>query len=235
MLKSITAVGIREEILKAALEREILLAVVDPGTNCAIRYVTVRTLIYREGAQSDLAVHIACQTFFHGTTAGDSYSERMAMLYLQLSSDRCFLKADFYVIEEQFENNVILTVGVLTGIITSLRACGIEIRTKRSGNQEPASLPYRILTTPCQFKTYAINFHEGPSGKQTKADIKDRGVAAALKICDRDGDFRTIQMITAGSKADDIADSVCHEWAIRNFLYNPALLAAPPKRKAGKK
>jgi hypothetical protein len=234
MLKSITSPGVRDQILEAALTAEILIGVIDPGTNCAIRYIALRTLIHREGGQSDIAVQIACQTFFHGATAGDTYSDRMAMLYLKLQADPCFLRASFYIIEEQFENNVMLTVGVLVGIITALRAGSAEIRVKRSGNQEPVSLPYTILTSPCQFKTYAINAHEPPCGKISKAEIKDRGVAAALKICERDGDVRTIQMITSTSKADDIADTVCHEWAIRSFLYNPASLALSKRKARGK-
>jgi hypothetical protein len=224
MIECIT--GARDQILKAGQTKEIKITTIDPATNCAFRHTTVRTLEYPvPGGPARIQVRIRGQTFFRGSTAGGTYVERMAMLSRHLEADPHFKESDFYIIEDQFKTNVAISVGVIIGHIGAARAREVVVRTKRSGNQEPDGMPYAILTIPCKFKRHAINFWEDcPPGKLPEDQIKRLACAAAAKICARDGDQATIRLMDETAKNDDIADVVCHEYAIRAFLEDPDVL-----------
>ena len=178
-------------------------AVIDPGTNMAIRYC-----IFSSNGRGGVMYRPISQFFFRGDLAGVNYVERMAVMSSQLLNSDIFKTVDLYIVEKQFETNVELSVGVIVGIISLLRAKDLVLKEKRSGNVAPESLSYQIMTVPAKVKKTAI---EAVIGKLAKgADLKEGAKLAAHAICERDGDAQCLEMLRTHAKNDDIADTVCY-------------------------
>jgi hypothetical protein len=230
MLRSVS--NARDDILAMALEREIRITTIDPGTNCALRHSALRAHAYAPGEKAAFNTRALGQTFFRGLTAGADYVERMQMLSKHMETDPDCQRADVYVIEGQFELNVSITVGVLIGIISGLRSREVEVRTKRSGARAPAAMPYMILEIPASFKTHALRVHGGrPDGKIAKEEFKELACIAATKICRDLDDMLALELMQDSAKADDIADTICHEYALFAYLHDPARLQPSSKVK----
>ena len=191
----------------------ISVAIIDPGTNSAIRFC-----VYRYSPQSGITCEVVMQTFIAGTASGDNYTERMSMLSRSLMEHSLFRCADLYVIESQFENNVTITLGVLIGIISTIRSADVSTRTKRTGTITVDKIPYDIMTMCPSMKSAVIvdTLHAKPNSK----NIKDLGIHAAIQICQKYNDGATLEMLNDSTKKDDIADTVCYGEALLNFIRN---------------
>lgn len=188
------------------------MAIIDPGTNCAVRFssfVTAETA----GVRRVTEWRHKSQIFFAGQTSGKNWQERMAMLTRFLSESALFKLCDVYVIEAQHENNVLITLGCIVGIITTMRQNEVVVRTKRSGNDAVETMPYVIATMKASIKSAVIKNVLGITlrSKKPLADIKDLGIQVAKKIATDMGDEATLEMLVDDAKIDDIADTVCYE------------------------
>ena len=214
----------RTEIITAASKSPITIATIDPGTNCSFRYTELSAS--QTGDNFTIALNIinSKQTLFRGSSTGRNYTARVAAMTKFLASDECFMKTDYYIIEAQFEASMTIQIGVLLGIITTLRMGEFVTRTKRSGTVEVCELPYMVLTVPTNFKMYTIMSVLKPPHRPSRDELKEFAILAASKIAHGVGDEALLEMLSGEKKVDDIADAYCHEYAILTFLHNPALL-----------
>ena len=187
----------------------VQVAIIDPGTNCAARYSTF------EFKHGELVWEHFCQDYFAGDATGKNYVERMAMMARYFSKNEMFLGADIYLIEDQFKANVIITLGMLIGMIVTAREREMEEYVKRgSGVAAVKKMPYLILGLDTRMKTGIIRDHLPKS----KKDIKTEAIEVAQLLCEKIGDTETLQMLTENAKKDDIADTVCYEAAFYKFI-----------------
>ena len=121
-----------------------------------------------------------------------------------------------FKVEHQFENNVVISLGIIVGIIMSMRNKEVSERIKRTGVRAIDSIPFLILTLEPSMKTAMIKNY----AKISKNDMKTPGIEAAIKICSEIGDVETLNLLESGGKIDDIADTVCYEYAFYNWLYS---------------
>lgn len=183
--------------------RVMKVAIIDPGTNMAIRFCA-----YRSNGNGGIQYVPVYQYFFRGSLAGDTYVERVAVMCHEIGKFDIFKTVDLYLIEKQFELNVELSVGVIVGAISTLRRDTLVLHRKRSGNVEPESLAYQIMTIPATVKKLAI---ETVTGERPKpAALKEMGTVAAMMICEGLRDERGMEMLQAHTKCDDIADTICY-------------------------
>lgn len=182
------------------------IAVIDPGTDCAIKYTE---LVLDENGLSQQSKGV---WFFKGTKAGKTYFERMCVMNRDMFTDPRAKNVDIYIIESQFESNVVISVGVLIGIITSLRAQDVEYKTKRTGSVQLQSAAYTISSVRADLKTGLFKDLGCPvkgTGKERSKKIKETAVDVASSLCERDGDIETHTLLKEGSKVHDIADALC--------------------------
>ena len=206
MIKSITEN--REAILNSLMKKSLNFTIIDPGTNCSFRYV--RIWIDNGSILSQTLGHF----FFKGSSAGANFIERMSMLSKNLGQEVLFCTSDYYIIEEQFENNVYISVGVLIGIISNLRCNSVQTRLKaRSAVATPCDMPYQIYSIPCYFKTRILEQYSSITG-----DLKLKAVEAAVKLCESTGDTNTVALMNSVIQSHDIADTVCYQKALIMFL-----------------
>lgn len=181
------------------LRDAVKVAIIDPGTNCAVRYSMLN-------GPARVATTFE-QKFFKGTVTGNNAIERFAMMAAFLKNDSKFCSVDLYLLEEQFESNVHLIFGVIVGIIAGLRCDSMTTRVKRGGNVAVESIPWDVYTLPQSIKRSVI-------GKCKSTDTKDRAIARATEICTAIGDGQTLSLLISGGKIDDIADTVCYEYGL---------------------
>jgi len=225
MLRSV--LDARDNILELAENGPIRIAVIDPGTNCAIRHSEVTLTVPNSNGRAGFNTRPLGQRFYAGGTAGKNYVERMAGLAAFLEGDQLFWQAHFYLVESQFEMNVAITVGVLIGIISSRRGARPEnFRRKRTGTLA-AELPYEILGVPPQLKSHSI--HAICGQRPAQKDIKELSIRAATEICRNIGDAEGASYLN-GKKADDAADTVCMEHAIYSFLADAEFFNSATKK-----
>lgn len=214
-----SAEDIRDVLIGMATNarRPIRVAILDPGTNCAIRYET-----FEVGLGGTYRWTHMFQTFFAGSVAGTCYVERMAMLSRELLASEMFRTCDLYVAESQFENNVTVSLGVIIGLISAARCGDVTVRTKeRTGAIALNSMSYVITTINPRYKTKVIAMYLRPDEIKAQKDLKKRGELAAIRICSQIYDAVTIEMLTTLSKSDDIADTVCYAKALELLLFDP--------------
>jgi hypothetical protein len=192
-------------------KRAVKVAIIDPGTNTAIRYC-----VYRLNEQNNVMCEIVAQDFIPGTASGTNYVQRMSMLTRTLVNQWMFKVADLYVIESQFENNVSVTLGVIMGIISGIRLNDVTLRTKRTGMVTVDKISYEVMTIHPAMKSSIILQITGTKPKA--ADIKILGVQAAINICEKYNDQTTLTLMKDSSKNDDIADTVCYAEALLRFI-----------------
>jgi hypothetical protein len=205
----------REEIVGRVVAGErVVMAFVDPGTNAAVRYIEARL---GEGRPE---FRVAGQEFFRckGKCAGADYSENSALLGKQLASSALFGGADYYFLENQHEKNVMITLGYIIGVLGALRAGELEVATrKRTEGYVVVRMPYRVLGVPTWYKGDVMNRLAPGAG-----DLKERAVAAAKMICERDGDDESLALMREAGVAHDIADTVCYGEAVSTYLWTGA-------------
>lgn len=214
----------RDDIIQMALDREIRITTIDPGTNCAFRHCALKVSSVSPEGVASFETRMLGQTFFHGPTTGKDYVERMQMLSKHMIGDPACMKSDIYAIEGQFKSNVTITLGVLIGIISTLRSQEVSVRTKRTGACVPANMPYMIAELPTTLKSCGIRHVLSTLDKIPKEKLKRAACVAATKICTDLGDADTLKLMTDVTKSDDIADTVCYEYALFAYLHNPSLI-----------
>lgn len=231
----------RQEIIDKVTQcGQCTLAFIDPGTNTAVRYISLSA---PQGAPLFLNT---AQEFYRckGKSAGDGYAENSALLTKLLLESPHFRTADFYFIENQYEKNVTITLGLILGALAAARSSEIVTEErKRAGGHKIKHMPYRIIGLPTTYKGATIEEltpePEGPplKGPARSANLKERAVQAATLICQRDQDLRTLSLMAESQEAHDIADTVCYAEALSRYLASgkePAArkARAPPKAKA---
>ncbi len=191
-------------------------AIIDPGTSMAIRYCEYHVRALAPGSNG-VQCRILGQAFISSKAMGKNYVERIARIDQILNDDELFKTADVYIIEAQFELNVAISVGVILGILSGIRRDGIKTRVKRgSGVVTIDDLGYDVFSVPSQFKSQIILEQTG--SKPTRANIKELGNQAALKLCTAYDDEATLNLMADSSKIDDISDTVCYGEALLKFL-----------------
>jgi hypothetical protein len=216
---------IRTQFLTDSVLRQIKVAIIDPGTNCAIRY----SIFGNVGGRVEWR-HVS-QYFFAGTNVGSCYVERMSMLARELASSELFKTVDLYLIESQYESNVTISLGALVGIISTLRSGEVCVRTKRTGVVAVEKLPYIISTINPRYKTHLFKKHMQPAEIKNLGDVKECGKHMARLICRMIGDRTTFDMMADVGKSDDIADTVCYESALYEILQDQSFGVVKTKSK----
>lgn len=205
----------------------IRFALIDPGTNCAIRTVDYE---YANGVL--VSRTLVAQRLFRLTGTGDSYIERMNMLALRMSECAELGTVDAYLLEQQFESNVVITLGVIIGIIAALRKDEMRLRQKRTGTICVERMSYEVFLMNASIKSDGIAYASSLAGidfaaaamaevcpirpkkmaaKDKSLALKTAGIYAAKYIAASEEETMALLLDT---KADDVADLVCYECAL---------------------
>lgn len=168
---------------------------IDPGQWCAVR------IVFLDGRIE--------QQLFDASGLRD-HTERYAYLAACLSNWKNFCDCSKYFIESQHQKNVIITEGMLRGVIAAIRQ-PLGYDTNRNGKVNKVILPYTVHGLDTSWKTAIIVKYSMKTG-----DIKADGIKTARILA---SDPHTIELLDKTGN-DDVADTVCYaQYVIENALY----------------